>query len=84
MIRINISARVVMGLYRMCLYKNGHCFNIRRRIGDGIHLKPRPLLVVIRGDGLYLRIGSSVYNGTGLMLRLGSPFRNIPILKWKL
>ena len=57
---------------RIYLQKNGY----------GMHLSPRPLLAGIRGDGLYLRMGSSVYDGKGLLLGPRSPFRNITILKW--
>ena len=67
---------------RIYLQKHGRCFNVRASGRRGIHLSPRPLLAGIRGDGLYLRMGSSVYNGKGLLLGPRSPFRNIPILKW--
>ena len=65
---------------RIYLQKNGRCFNVRA--GRGIHLSPRPMLAGIRGDGLYPRMGPSVYDGKCLLLGLHSPFRNIPILKW--
>ena len=68
---------------RCYLQKNGRCFAIRAANGGGgIHFSPRPLLAGIRGDGLYLRMGSSVYNGNGLLMGPHSPFRRIPILKW--
>ena len=65
-----------------CIYlqKNDRYFNVRA--GCGIHLSPRPLLAGILGDGLYLRMGSSVYDGKGLLLGPHTPFRNLPILKW--
>ena len=69
------------GLSPIYLPKNSRCFSIHR-VGYGIHLTPRPLLAGIRGDGLYLHMGSGIYNGNGLLLGPRSPFRNIPILKW--
>ena len=36
----------------------------------------------VSGDGLYIRVGSRVYDGKGLLLGSQSPFQNIPILKW--
>ena len=66
---------------RCYVQKNGRCFAIRA--GNGIHFSPRPLLTGIRGgDGLYIRVGSSIYDGNGLLLGPHSPFKNIPILKW--
>ena len=68
---------------RIYLQKNGRCFNVRAGGGRrGIHLSPRPLLAGVGGDGLYIRVGSRVYDGKGLLLGPRSPFRNIPILKW--
>ena len=52
--------------YRIYLQKNGRCFTVI--VGCGIHLSPRPLLAGIRGDGLYLRMGPSVYYSKGLLL----------------
>ena len=66
------------GIY---LQKNGRCFGVRR-VGSGIHLSPRPMIAGIRGNGLYLRRGTSIYDGRGLLLGSSSPFKNIPILKW--
>ena len=64
------------GLY---LQKNGRCYNIRR-IGTGIYLRPRPILAGVYGNGLYIRRGSSIYDGEGLLLGLSSQFKKIPIL----
>ena len=66
------------GIY---VQKNGRCFGVRR-VGNGIHLSPRPMIAGIRGNGLYLRRGVSIYDGRGLLLGSSSPFKNIPILKW--
>ena len=37
-----------VGLCRMYLQKNGDCFNTCRRVGEGIHITPRPLLAGMR------------------------------------
>ena len=60
---------------KMYLQKNGRCFDVQRS-GKGIKFNPPPRLAGIPGNGLYLRAGSSVYNGEGLLLG--------PILGWKL
>ena len=41
---------------------------------------PHKNLPGVHGDGLYLKRGSSIYNGEGLLLGSTSPFKNIPIL----
>ena len=64
------------GLY---LQKNGRCFNVRR-IGSGIHLRPRTMLAGVYGNGLYIRRGSSIYDGEGLLFEPSIPFKKIPIL----
>ena len=70
------------GLCRTYLQKIGRCFKVHRD-GGGLHLTPRPMLAGASGnDGLYIRVGSRVYDGKGLLLGPRSPFRNIPILKW--
>ena len=70
------------GLYRTYLQKNGRCFNVHRD-GSGLHIAPRPMLAgVSENDGLYIRVGSRVYDGRGLLLGPRRPFRNNPILKW--
>ena len=68
--------------YRIYLQKDGRCFNVQSAAGNGLYLSPRPRLAGIRGDGLYLRHGSSIYDGNGLLLGKNSPFKNIPILGW--
>ena len=67
---------------KMYLQKNGRCFGLQRSGGKGIKFTPRPRLAGVRGNGLYLRIGSSIYAGEGLLLGPQSPFRKIPILGW--
>ena len=54
------------------LQKNGQCFDVQRS-GKGIKFNPHPRLAGIRGNGSYLRAGSSVYNGEGLLLGSQSP-----------
>ena len=66
---------------KMYLQKNGRCFGLQKN-GMVMTLTPRPRLVGIRGDGLYFRAGSSIYDDYGLILGSRSPFRNIPILGW--
>ena len=69
---------------KIYMQKKGRCFNVRT-VGNGIHFSPRPLMAGMHGDhGLFLRVGSSVYDGRGLLLGPQSPFRNIPILGWVL
>ena len=55
---------------RCCVYlhKNGHCCMVQTtRCGKGLYLSPRPSLGV-RGNGLYLKAGSTLYDGHGLLL----------------
>ena len=59
----------------------GRCFNVYRD-GNVLLQAPRPMLAGVSGNGLYIAIGSRVYDGKGLLLGPRSPFRNIPILKW--
>ena len=66
---------------KMYLQKQGRCFGLER-CGNGLKFIPRPNLAGIRGDGLYLRVGSGIYDGKGLILGSKSPFKNIPILGW--
>ena len=68
---------------KMFLQKHGRCFALQK-CGNGLKFIPRPKLAGIRGDGLYLRVGSGVYDGQGLILGANSPFKNIPILGWLL
>ena len=67
---------------RIYLQKNGRCFNVQSSAGNGLFISPRPQLADVGGNGLYLRVGSSIYDGKGLLLGPHSPFKNIPILKW--
>ena len=70
---------------KMYLQKDGRCFHLQKSgvgVGRGMTLTPRPRLAGVRGDGLYLRVGSSIYDGHGLILGPSSPFKNIPILGW--
>ena len=66
------------GLY---LQKNGICFNVGR-IGTRMYLRPRPMLAGVYGNGLYIRRGSSIYDGEGLLLGPSTPFKKIPISGW--
>ena len=66
----------------MYLQKHGECYDLKRK-GNEMSIAPRPQLAGTRGrDGLYVRVGSSLYDGHGLLLGSKSPFRNIPILGW--
>jgi len=70
---------------KMYLQKDGRCFHLQKSgvgVGRGMTLTPRPRLAGVRGDGLYLRVGSSIYDGHRLILGPSSPFKNIPILGW--
>ena len=67
------------GLY---LHKSGHCVKVEAVKGNGLYLTPHSRLAGVYGDGLYLKRGSSIYDGRGLLLGPQSPFKNIPILKW--
>ena len=69
------------GIMRMYLQKDGQCFGLQR-CGKGIKFTPRPRLGGNHGSGLYLRVGSSIYDGEGLLLGSKSPFKKIPILGW--
>ena len=64
---------------RIYLQKKGHCYV---RAGRGIHVSQHHMVAGVSGDGLYIRVGSRVYDGKGLLLGFQSPFQNIPILKW--
>ena len=66
---------------KMYLQKQGRCFGLEK-CGNGLKSIPRPKWAGIRGDGLYLRVGSGIYDGRGLILGSKSPFKNIPILGW--
>ena len=66
----------------MYLQKDGRCFGLKRCDCNGIKFTPRPTLAGVRGNGLYLRAGSSIYPGEGLLLGPQSPFKKIPILGW--
>ena len=66
------------GLY---LHKSGHCVKVEPVKGNG-YLTPHRRLTGVSGNGLYLKRGSSIYDGRGLLLGSQSPFKNIPILKW--
>ena len=67
---------------KIYLQKQGRCFNVRAT-GNGINFSPRPLIAGMpHHNGVFLRVGPSVYDGKGLLLGSHSPFRNIPILGW--
>ena len=66
------------GIMRMNLQKEGLCFGLQK-CGKGT---PRPRLGGIHGSGLYLRVGSNIYDGEGLLLGSKSPFKKISILGW--
>ena len=69
---------------KMYLQKQGRCFRLERNGSTGMTLTPRPRIANIHDDGLYVRVGSGVYDGRGLILGPRSPFKNIPILGWLL
>ena len=69
------------GIMRMYLQKDGRCFGLQK-CGKGIKFTPRPRLGGIHGSGLYLRVGSSIYDGEGFLLGSKSPFKKIAILGW--
>ena len=50
-----------------------------QKAGKGLYLSPHPSLGV-SGNGLYLKAGSTLYNGHGLLLGKNSPFKDVPIL----
>ena len=80
-----ISRKSGDGLY---LFKSGHCIKVDPVKGNGLYLQPHQEVSSkdsdCVGDGLYLKHGSSIYNGEGLILGESSPFKNIPILGWLL
>ena len=53
----------------------------RSRVMDYIYHHFHNYQVYKAMNGLYLRVGSSIYNGNGFPLGLHSPFKDIPILK---
>ena len=67
------------GLY---LHKSGHCVKLEPVEGNGLYLTPHSRLACASGDGLYLKRGTSIYEGRDLLLGSQSIFKNIPILKW--
>ena len=69
------------GLYRMYLQKTGVVSIFIGTVMNCISHRS-PMLSDVSGNGLYIRVGSRVYDGKGLLLGPRSPFRNIPILKW--
>ena len=64
------------GLY---LHKSGHSLKITPIRGKGVQLVPKKCKG-IKGDGLFLKRGSKIYDSRGLLLGKNSPFKNIPIL----
>ena len=75
------SESVGEGITRMYFQNDGRCFGLQK-CGKGIKFTPRPRLGGIHGSGLYLRVGSSIYDVEGLLLGSKSPFEKIPILGW--
>ena len=55
------------GLY---LHKSGHCVKLERVEGNGLYLTPHSRLGGVSDDGLYLKCGTSIYDGRGLLLDL--------------
>ena len=72
--------RVVGRCDDLYLHNLGHCVKIAPARGNGLYLTPHKNLQGVHVDGLYLKRGSSIYNGEGLLLGLNSPFKNTPIL----
>ena len=70
---------------KMYLRKDGKCYDLKKTMDGAMHISPRPKLMGVYGDGLYLRRpGSGILGGEGLILGSKSPFKNIPILGWLL
>ena len=67
------------GLY---LHKSGYCVKLEPVKGNGLYITPHSRLAGVSGDGLYLKRGTSIYDGRGLLLGSQSHFKNIHILKW--
>ena len=68
------------GLY---LFKRGNCIKVDPVKGNGLYLTSHHSGNGMKGDGLYLKQGSSLQTvGDGLILGKNSPFKNIPILGW--
>ena len=68
---------------KMYLQKNGRCSALAKTT-DRAKFCPRPKLVGVRGNGLYLRRGGDIYHREGLLLGKNSPLRNTPVLGWLL
>ena len=65
---------------RVYLHKNGHCCMVQTtKCGKGLYLSPHPSIGV-SGNGLYIKAGSTLYDGHGLLMGPNSPFKNVPIL----
>ena len=77
----NVKSRESGVGLKMYLQNNGRCFDVQRR-DTGIKFNPHPRLADIRGNGLYLRASSNVYNGEGLLLAPRTPIKTFPILGW--
>ena len=68
------------GLY---LFKRGNCIKVDPVKGNGLYLTSHHSGNGMKGDGLYIKRGSSLQTvGDGLILGKNSPFKNIPILGW--
>ena len=68
------------GLY---LFKRGNCIKVDPVKGNGLYLTSHHSGNGMKGDGLYLKHGSSLQTvGDGLILGKNSPFKNIPVLGW--
>ena len=65
-----------------CLYvhKNGLCCSVHK-LGEGLYLSPRSPVVLGAGDWLYVKTGSTVYNGHGLLIGPNNICKKNPILK---
>ena len=68
------------GIY---LFKRGNCIKVDPVKGNGLYLRSHYSGNTKKGDGLYIKRGSSLESvGDGLILGKNSPFKNIPILGW--
>ena len=62
------------GLY---LHKSDHCVKVEPVESNGLYLTPHSRLAGVSGDGLYLKRGTSIYDGRGLLLVSHRPFKSV-------
>ena len=57
------------------LHKSDHCVKVEPVEGNGLYLTRHSRLAGVSGDGLYLKRGTSIYDGRGLLLGSQSSFK---------